>query len=128
MHVDLNSCFATIEQQANPLYRGKPLRSQHIRQTADVILAASREAKKLGIKTGMRVMEGKEICPKLIVIPSDPPKYRFVNRKLLALLGRYSADVEVKSIDEMVVNFWGSPENACFGTIHKRSNDYTCQR
>jgi DNA polymerase-4 len=103
MHIDLNSCFATIEQQANPLYRGKPLVVAAYTTDRGCILAASREAKTAGIKTGMRVSEGKRLCRCLIVLPSDPPKYRFVNRKLVELLSKYSADVEVKSIDEMVV-------------------------
>lgn len=103
MHIDLNSCFASIEQQANPLYRGHPLVVAAYTTDRGCILAASREAKTLGIKTGMRVFEGKNIYPRLIVLPSDPPKYRFVNRKLLALLQEYSRDVEVKSIDEMVI-------------------------
>lgn len=103
MHIDLNSCFASIEQQANPLYRGKPLVVAAYTTDQGCILAASREAKLLGIKTGMRVIEGKQLCPRLIVLPSDPPKYRFVNRKLLALLQEYCADVEVRSIDEMVL-------------------------
>ena len=103
MHIDLNSCFASVEQQANPLYRGHPLVVAAYTTDRGCILAASREAKTVGIKTGMRVIEGKHLCPKLIVLPSDPPKYRFVNRKLLALLQQYSALVEVKSIDEMVL-------------------------
>jgi DNA polymerase-4 len=103
MHIDLNSCFATIEQQANPLFRGHPLVVAAYTTDRGCILAASVEAKRLGIKTGMYVGEGKRLCPKLIVLPSDPPKYRFVNRKLLTLLSEYSAKVEVKSIDEMVI-------------------------
>jgi DNA polymerase-4 len=103
MHIDLNSCFATIEQQANPIYRGRPLVVAAYTSPRGCILAASVEAKRLGIKTGMYVGDGKHLYPKLIVLPSDPPKYRFVNRKLLALLQKYSADIEVKSIDEMVL-------------------------
>ncbi len=109
MHIDLNSCFATVEQQANPLLRGKPIVVAAYVTDRGCILAASVEAKRLGIKTGMHVYEGKTLYPKLIVLPSDPPKYRFINRKLLALLSEYSADVEVKSIDEMVVKMAGSP-------------------
>lgn len=109
MHIDLNSCFASIEQQANPLYRGHPLVVAAYTTDRGCILAASREAKLLGIKTGMYVGEGKHIYPRLIVLPSDPPKYRFVNRKLLALLQTYSDTVEVKSIDEMVVKIVDLP-------------------
>lgn len=108
MHVDLNSCFASVEQQANPLYRGRPLVVAAYTSPRGCILAASVEAKRLGIKTGMYVSDGKRLYPRLIVLPSDPPKYRFVNRKLLALLSEYSSDVEVQSIDEMVVRLNGS--------------------
>lgn len=109
MHIDLNSCFATIEQQANPFYRGFPLVVAAYTTDRGCILAASVEAKRFGIKTGMYVGEGKRLYPKLIVLPSDPPKYRCVNRKLLALVQEYSADIEVRSIDEMVVNFQHAP-------------------
>ncbi len=107
MHIDLNSCFATIEQQANPLFRGHPLVVAAYTTDRGCILAASVEAKRLGISTGMRVGEGKHLYPRLIVRPSDPPKYRFVNRKLLVLLQEYSERVEVKSIDEMVIQLSG---------------------
>jgi DNA polymerase-4 len=103
MHIDLNSCFASVEQQANPRYRGHPLVVAAYTTDRGCILAASREAKRVGIKTGMRVIEGKRLYPRLIVLPSDPPKYRFVNQKLFALLSEYSSLVEVKSIDEMVL-------------------------
>lgn len=103
MHIDLNSCFASVEQQANPLYRGLPLVVAAYTTDRGCILAASVEAKRLGIKTGMYVGDGKRLYPKLIVLPSDPPKYRFVNQKLLVLLQTYTEDVEVRSIDEMVL-------------------------
>ena len=54
------------------------------------ILAASVEAKRLGIKMGMRVMEGREINPNLIVLTPDPRKYRSVHLKLKKLLSVYS--------------------------------------
>ncbi len=105
MHIDLNSCFATIEQQANPLLRGKPIAICAYTTPRGCILAPSIEAKRYGVKTGMRVMEGIQLCPKLIVMPSDPPKYRFVNRALLKLFNQYTPDVSVRSIDEMLLNF-----------------------
>src|SRR3990167_11524663 len=82
MHIDFNSCFATIEQQANPFLRGKPIVVAAFTTNKGCILAASVEAKKLGIKTGMKVMDGKAIYPKLTVFPSDTWKYRNVHLKL----------------------------------------------
>lgn len=109
MHIDLNSCFATIEQQANPLLRGKPVAVAAYTTGNGCILAPSIEAKRFGVKTGMRVRDGKALCPQLIVLASDPWKYRYVNRKLLVLLREYSSDIEIKSIDEMVVLLENSP-------------------
>lgn len=105
MHIDLNSCFATIEQQANPLLRGRPVAVAAYTTANGCILAPSIEAKALGIKVGMRVREGKLLCPDLIVLPPDPQKYRFVNRRLLGLFRTYTPHVEVKSIDEMNLDF-----------------------
>lgn len=109
MHIDLNSCFATIEQQANPFLRGKPIAVAAFVSPGGCILAASIEAKKLGIKTGMRVRDGKNLFPKLIVLPPDPDKYRDVHIKLKRLISDYTNDFVPKSIDEFVLNLEGYP-------------------
>ena len=100
VHLDINSCFATIEQQANPLLRGKPIVVAAYNSPSGCILAASIEAKKLGIKTGMRVRSGRLIYPRLIVLTPDPAKYRVVHKKLYNLLSGFSQKVIPKSIDE----------------------------
>lgn len=102
IHLDINSCFATIEQQANPKLRNKPIAVAAYTTNSGCILAASVDAKKLGIKTGMRVFEAKQICPRLTVLTPDPPKYRFVHKKILKILKNYSDKVIPKSIDEFV--------------------------
>lgn len=109
MHVDINSCFATVEQQANPGLRGRPVAVAAYVEPHGCILAASVEAKRLGIKTGMRVREGKELYKHLVVLAPDPEKYRFVNRKLRGILESLTPDVRVESIDEMVLNLLGTP-------------------
>lgn len=109
MHIDLNSCFASVEQQANPFLRGKPVAVAAYTSPGGCILAASREAKRMGVVTGLRVRDGKTLCPDLVVLPPDPNKYRFVNRQLLKLLRGYTDNLEVKSIDEMALNFVGAP-------------------
>lgn len=105
MHIDLNSCFATIEQQANPLLRNKPIGVAAYDTPKGVILAASVEAKKLGIKTGTRVFEAKEICPNIVILKPDADKYRFVHHQLKSLFAQYTDKALPKSIDEFVLNF-----------------------
>lgn len=109
MHIDLNSCFASIEQQANPLLRNKPIAVAAYDTPNGCILAPSVQAKKLGIKTGMRVKEGKFLCPELIVLKPDTEKYRNIHRKFKSLLSFYSPEVTPKSIDEFVLDFSGTP-------------------
>ncbi|KKT40404.1 hypothetical protein A3K29_03320 [Candidatus Collierbacteria bacterium RIFOXYB2_FULL_46_14] len=109
MHIDLNSCFATIEQQANPLLRGKPIAVAAYDSPNGCILAPSVQAKKLGIKVGMHVKDGRLLCPDLIVLPSDPDKYRSVHLGLKKVLSVYTPDIVPKSIDEFVLNFAGTP-------------------
>ncbi len=104
MHIDLNSCFATVEQQANPALRGKPMVVAAFKSPGGCIVAPSVEAKKLGIKTGMAVREGMAIYPKLIVVEPDPWKYRNVHLALKSLLSSYSDNVDPKSIDEFVLD------------------------
>ncbi len=109
MHLDLNSCFATIEQQANPFLRGKPIAVAAYSTPSGCIIAPSVEAKRLGIKVGMRVKDGKLICPGLTILEPDPWKYRNVHLKLKRLLESYSNDVTPKSIDEFVLDFKDIP-------------------
>lgn len=105
MHIDLNSCFATVEQQARPQLRGKPIAIVNRRTDKTAIVTASYEAKEKGVKVGMKLWEAKQLCPDLIALESDPPKYRYVYHKLLDIMREYSAHVTMKSIDEGVIDF-----------------------
>ena len=109
MHVDLNSCFATIEQQANPLYRRKPLAVAAYDSPRGMIIASSYEAKAKGIKLGVNVAEAREIDPNVIILMPDPAKYREAHKRFREVLSDYTSSVVAKSIDEFVVDFQGTP-------------------
>ncbi|OGM01796.1 hypothetical protein A2115_03605, partial [Candidatus Woesebacteria bacterium GWA1_41_8] len=109
MHLDLNSCFATIEQQANPHLRGKPIAVAAYTTPSGCIIAPSVEAKRYGIKVGMRVGQAKLLYPGLIVLSPDPWKYRNVHLSLRKILSDYTDDFTPKSIDEFVLNLEGYP-------------------
>jgi DNA polymerase-4 len=104
MHVDLNSCFATIEQQANPLLRGKPMVVAAYNSPNGCVVAPSIEAKRYGIKTGMTVRDARLLYPPVVVRTPDPAKYRAVHLMFRRIFHDYSPDVTPKSIDEAVID------------------------
>jgi DNA polymerase-4 len=113
--VDLNCAFASIEQQRDPTLRGRPLAIAAYATDAATIVSSSREARDLGIKTGMRVFEAKAIFPRVLVMEPNPPLYRGVSDQLIEILTRYSPDVLRMSIDEASVNLAGTPGLARLG-------------
>lgn len=107
MHIDLNSAFATTEQQAHPHLRGVPMGVTNRLSKECCVIAASYEAKALGIKVGMRRSEALAICPGFILLETDAPKYHKVYEKLVTILRDYSPHVKMKSIDEGILDFHG---------------------
>lgn len=121
VHLDINSCFATLEQQANPLFRNKPLVVTAYSGRNSCVLASSTEAKRLGIKTGMRLDVAQKIYPGLLNIVSDPNKYRFIHLQIKSLLLQYTPTVNPKSIDEFVLDF------SSFDSNHIKNLKQICQ-
>lgn len=89
--------------------RGKPVAVAAYAAPNGCILAPSIEAKRYGIKTGMRVKDGKLLYPDLTVLSPDPWKYRNVHLALRRLISDYTADFIPKSIDEFVLDLEGYP-------------------
>ncbi|MEX2007073.1 MAG: hypothetical protein WD877_02845 [Candidatus Saccharimonadales bacterium] len=108
MHTDLNSCFAAVEQQARPLLRGRPVAVTNRLTKNACVVAASYEAKALGVKVGMTFSEAKLLAPNLVMVESDPPKYHHVYKILVEIMGSYSPNITMKSIDEGIIDFAGT--------------------
>jgi DNA polymerase-4 len=113
--VDLNCAFASIEQQHDPALRGRPLAIAAYATDAATIVSSSREARDLGIKTGMRVFEAKAIFPPILVMEPNPSRYRATSDQLIEILERHSPDVRRMSIDEASMNLAGTPDLAKVG-------------
>jgi len=135
LHLDMDSFFASVEQQANPALVGKPV-GVIKGKGRTCIIAASREAKKWGIKTGTPTYEAKGIYPKIILVPADFDKYFSMTQKFIEICSRYSPDLEVFSIDELFLDvtktaqFFGGTESLCQqikGAMRKEIGEYiTC--
>ena len=104
----MNSYFASVEQQANPFLRDKSIAvtgkrydpSRDKEPQRSIVAAASAEAKRQGIKTGMSTWEAKRICPRLIIVQGDPKKYSDITEKIFHIFREFSDCVEQFSVDE----------------------------
>jgi DNA polymerase-4 len=110
LHVDMNSYFATVEQQANPFLRGKPIAVTGSPYTRTVVGASSMEAKEFGVKTGMSFPEAIKLCPQIIRVVADPDKYGEITKRFIHILERYTPIVEVFSIDEAYLDITDTAE------------------
>ena len=108
--IDLNCAFASIEQQHDVSLRGRPVAIGAYGVDAATIVSSSRDARDLGIKTGMKVFEAKAIYPGIIIREPNPPLYRDASDRLIDIMQRHSPDVLRMSIDEASMNLAGTPD------------------
>lgn len=104
MYVDMNSFFASCEQQEHEELRGKPIGVITHPSEYACVIAPSIEAKRLGVKTGMRLPDCKVLCPQMIPVLARPYIYRQYHMKIMEVLNSYCNDVIARSIDEAVMN------------------------
>ena len=107
LHIDLNSFFASVEQQLHPEYRGRPLAVVPTMADTTCCIAASYEAKDLGIKTGTQVGKAKEICPEIILIAGDHADYAKYSKAIAEAVELCCPVAHTPSIDEMVCQLMG---------------------
>lgn len=103
LHVDFNSYFATVEQQKNPMLRGKPVGVLKA-EGRTIIIAASVEAKRRGVRTGSTVRDAKRLCPDIALVPADFDSYYDTTKRFVEVVGRYSDVVELFSLDEVFLD------------------------
>lgn len=112
IHLDLNSFFATVEQQANPFLRGRPIGVAGRPGGRSVVAAASIEAKRLGVKTAMGTQEAQSVCPEITLVAGDNEQYHAVAKRVVDIIIRYTPQVEIFSLDE------------CFADVTQQANDW----
>ena len=105
--IDMDSFFASVEQQSNPALRGKPIAVVGSKKRT-VITTSSYEARRFGVKTGMNMWEAKKLCPHLIFVVGDNRKYAHTCEGLEKIYSSYTSEVEVYSIDEAFLDITGS--------------------
>jgi DNA polymerase IV len=115
LFLDLNSYFASVEQQEHPELRGRPVAVVPVEADTSFVIAASYEAKAFGVKTGTKIGDAKQMCPDLLCVKGNHPMYRHYHDLVIEVAETVLPVEEVCSIDELRFRLLGEerePENA----------------
>jgi len=107
LFLDLNSYFASVEQNENINLRGRPIAVAPVMSDATCAIAASYEAKAYGIKTGTKIYEARRMCPDLIVVEARHDVYVRLHHRIRAEIDRHIPIEKVCSIDEVACRLMG---------------------
>ena len=107
LHIDLNSFFASVEQQLHPEYRGKPIAVVPTMADTTCCIAASYEAKAFKVKTGTQVGEAKKMCPGIILVEGDHTEYAKYSKAINDAVELACPVSHNPSIDEMCCQLMG---------------------
>ena len=102
LHADLDSFYASVEQRDDPSLRGKP-----VTVGGGVVLAASYEAKRFGVRSAMSGSQARRLCPNLIDVPARFDAYVAASKAVYAIFDDTSPLVEGMSIDEAFIDVGG---------------------
>ena len=103
LHVDLDAFYASVEQLRRPELRGRP-----IAVGGGVVLAASYEARRFGVRSAMPLREARRRCPALIVVEGSFSDYVECSDRVFAICERFTPLVEQISIDEAFLDVSGA--------------------
>ncbi|MBL4700624.1 MAG: hypothetical protein JKX85_05125 [Phycisphaeraceae bacterium] len=115
LYVDMNSYFASVEQQENAALRGRPVAVIPTDTDRTCCIAASYEAKWVGVKTGTPVWQAREICPTIELVLARPRLYVQYHHRIIDAVESCLHVDQVSSIDEMYGKLMGDerqPANA----------------
>lgn len=107
LHIDADAFFASVEQVLNPKLKGKAVLVGGPNGTRGIVSAASYEARKFGIHSGMPMYLATRKCPHAIVVPGNFEAYHKFSSGMYSIFTKYTPDVEMASIDEAYLDITG---------------------
>ena len=100
-HCDADAFFAACHVATEPTLGGRPLvvggdpKTRH-----GIVLTATYEARRFGVKTAMPLGQALRLCPELTVLPPNGVLYQQFSQRLRGIWDEFSPLVEPASIDE----------------------------
>ena len=113
VHIDMDAFYASVEQRDQPALRGRPVAVGGSPAARGVVAAASYEARRYGVRSAMPMSRAVRLCPELVIVPADFPRYRSVSQQVFTILRDATPLVEPLSLDEAYLdvteNAWAEP-------------------
>jgi DNA polymerase-4 len=107
-HVDMDAFFVSVEELYDPSLKGKAVVVGGQRDERGVVSAASYEARKFGVHSAMPLRTAAKQCPHAIFVDGHPERYRECSEKVYKILGAFTPQVEMASIDEAYLDMTGT--------------------
>jgi len=107
-HVDMDAFFVSVEELYDPSLRGKPVVVGGSSEQRGVVSAASYAARKFGVHSAMPLRTAHQLCPQAIFVEGHPDRYRKYSNLVREVLGRFTPQVEMASIDEAYLDMTGT--------------------
>jgi len=107
-HVDMDAFFVSVEELYDPNLKGKAVVVGGQRDERGVVSAASYEARKFGVHSAMPLRTAAKHCPHAIFVDGHPERYRECSEKVYKVLGTFSPQIEMASIDEAYLDMTGT--------------------
>ena len=109
LHIDMNSCYASIECLHHPEIRHLPVAvGGDVEARHGIILAKNELAKRAGVKTGEALWQAKQKCPNLVIVPPHYQLYLRFSRMARAIYAEYTDRIEPFGLDEAWIDVTGS--------------------
>lgn len=114
IHCDCDCFYAAVEMRDDPRLRGRPLAVGGRADRRGVIATCSYEARAFGVRSAMSSAYAMKLCPDLLILPPDMPRYRQAAQAIRAIFHDYTELVEPLALDEAYLDVTGSPR--CSGS------------
>lgn len=129
-HVDMDAFFVSVEELYDPSLKGKAVVVGGQRNERGVVSAASYEARKFGVHSAMPLRTAAKQCPHAIFVDGHPDRYREHSEKVYKVLGAFTPQVEMASIDEAYLDMSGTerlhgPPLKAAHNLHQRMKSET---
>lgn len=110
LYLDMNSFFASVEQQLDPSLRDRPVAITAVDSDSGSCVAASYEAKAYGVRTGTHVRDARRLCPGIVFLPSRHRLYVKFNLAVADVLDRHAELTHIRSVDEFQLALSGEAQ------------------